>query len=117
MHETIENIIRKNLPEKVDDDGFAQDPSVAFNNGFDEALSQITPPKIADEVLKVVGEKIKEEINKISKPDFIRAIRIPVETHYSNRVAECNDIYDEKIDEILQLLSNLSPNKENKNNE
>jgi hypothetical protein len=52
---------------------------------------------LADEVLKVVVEKIEEEIKKeYSKDEYC---------------------YQTCIVDILQLLSNLSTNKENKNNE
>lgn len=57
MKKQIENIIKKNLPEKKNDDGFAHDPSVAFNEGFDEAIDRIPVSLIADEILKVVVEK------------------------------------------------------------
>ena len=114
MHKTIENIIRTNLPEKVDDDGFAQDPSVAFNNGFDEALSQINTSLIADEVLRVVVENLRRYIQKYL-----------LEEHIHFEKEDTSDFIEEKpyIDSLefekwfLQLLSNLSTNKENENND
>jgi len=33
--------VEKEMPKEKDDDGFVHDPSVAFNNGFDECLSEI----------------------------------------------------------------------------
>ena len=121
MNQHIENII-KNALHNYTKFVVTENPEPLERRAKKEEISSL----IVDEVLKVVVEKIKEEINKISKPNFTQAIRIPLETHYSNRVAKCNDIYNEKIQEILQLLTNsstlegersehLSPNKENKN--
>lgn len=68
------------------------------STGFNQALSQINTSLIADEVLKVVVEKIKE---------------LPV---YQEKYKD-KSIGSPKIEksDILRLLSNLSPNKENKN--
>lgn len=67
MHKTIENIIRTNLPEKkkvivnmLQDDELYNERGMDGVKGFNQALSQINPSLIADEVLKVVVEKIME---------------------------------------------------------
>lgn len=74
MHEQIEEIIKKNLPEKKEIIPIQYEPNpintkIAYHEqtlrfGFNQALSQINTSLIADEVLKVVVEKIKEEIEK-----------------------------------------------------
>lgn len=87
MNKDIENIIKRNLPEKKEE--FAE----GFNDGetkiFNQALSQINTSLIADEVLKVVVETLRKEFDDIGW-----------------------SVYD-----MNKLLSeHLSPNKENKNN-
>jgi hypothetical protein len=63
MKQQIEKIIKKNLPEKVDEKEakFVDDPNnllgEGYSIGFNQALSQIDTSLIADEVLKVVKEK------------------------------------------------------------
>lgn len=85
MKQQIENIIKKNLPK-------IQEHICGFNDGecvcncFQEALSQIDTALIADEVLKVIEEKTE---------------KIDVSGGGSGR----------RLKE--QLLSTLSPNKEN----
>ena len=53
MKQDIENTIKKNLPENKH-----SMIKRMYDNGFDEALSQINTSLIADEVLKVVVENI-----------------------------------------------------------
>lgn len=70
MKQDIENIIKKNLPEPAKGiekviENTEQDRIYNLLNenmiiGFNQALSQIDTSLIADEVLKVVVEKIKE---------------------------------------------------------
>jgi len=74
MKQQIENIIKKNIESSLVGEHYLIDPSL-----------------IADEVLKVVVEKIEHHFYGANNP---------------------------KVRDILQLLSeHLSPNKENKNNE
>lgn len=54
----IEEIIKKNLPEKKEMKGITD--YFDSDGGFNQALSQINTSLIADEVLKIVVEKIKE---------------------------------------------------------
>ena len=56
MNKDIENVIRANLPEKK---GKYSQYNESATFGFNQALSQIDTKLIADEVLKVVVEKIK----------------------------------------------------------
>lgn len=116
MKQDIENIIKKNLPEKKEkvyrSDGKTE-LFVTSNFHFNQALSQINTSLIADEVLNVVveiGEKLKFN-------------------HKEGICYNCNcKIYDRGISDLLNLLTNsntlegersehLSPNKENENNE
>lgn len=64
MKQQIEEIIKKNLPEKMEQTKEESDTEWFLAYGFNQALSQINPSLIADEVLKVVVEKIKEEVEK-----------------------------------------------------
>lgn len=79
MKQEIENIIKKNLPEKTPfcsklcqnrngldycgtcEQAWEYCSCSARNTGFNKALSQINTSLIADEVLKVVVDKIKEQ--------------------------------------------------------
>lgn len=118
MKQQIENIIKKNLPK-------IQEHICGFNDGecvcncFQEALSQINPSKIADEVLKVVVENIKEEINKIKVFEVETNFEDGGDSEYADRrIAVDNSRrrgQSEMQSKVLQLLSTLSPNKENKN--
>lgn len=116
MHETIENTIKKNLPEKKEitcdlPDIIKMCKKCEDDTIFNQALSQINTSLIADEVLKVVVEKIKEELENIPKVCCLEKI--------IEGACSCNNeglpFYE--VECIEQLLSNLSPNKENKNNE
>lgn len=104
IREQLEQVIKKNLPEKKKHSMFKEMANVnAYHeiNCFNQALSQINTSLIADEVLKVVVEttiKIIDErlqnIVKISSYDI------------TSRMTD--------LVEIKQLLSeHLSPNKEN----
>ena len=111
MKKQIENIIKENLPERKeaglytkskvtggDIINYNREDNYDKREGFNQALSQIPTSLIADEVLKVV--------RKITK-------KLPTADH---RVGEPNEkVYWEK--DILRLLSTLSPNKENENND
>lgn len=105
MKQDIENIIKKNLPEKNEIYPInveKQDEKWNYLNGFNQALSQINTSLMADEVLKVVGE---------TKRDFI--IRILGEQHKNELQGKGYDFYF-----VLRTeLDYLSPNKENKNND
>ena len=62
MKQQIENIIKENLPEKIEIYPInveKQDEKWNYLNGFNQALSQINTSLIADEVLKVVVEEMK----------------------------------------------------------
>jgi len=117
MNKDIENIIKKNLPEKKGHDSIVQlgvydqattEGKLHYQNeygkrdGFNQALSQINTALITDEVLKVVVETGEEEIKRIN--DII-----PKQNDYEQG-------YIRGIKEYIQLLSTISPNKENKNN-
>ena len=102
MKDTIKQIIESNLPEKKKENYLSPDIRIDEQNGFNQALSQINTSLIADEVLKVEKEVIKVKIKPI--------------VYGSDNFLE-NVGYNQAILDILQLLSNLSPTKENKNNE
>lgn len=120
MKQDIENIIKKNLPEKnwrnkwnCHQVGCDWNRNRVYGNKVCDMncenvldnISQINTSLIADEVLKVVVEKI--------------------EMLYGDTVTTKKDIaiphncieYETALDDVVNLLSNLSPNKENKNNE
>ena len=106
MKQEIEQIIRKNLPEerngKLLEDKEWQPRVDDYQFGFNDCLAQINTSLIADEVLKVVVEKIEMLYGDIvtTKKD----IAIP---------HNCIE-YETALDDVVNLLSNLSPNKENK---
>lgn len=100
MNQQIEEIIKKNLPEKreLKECGKCNSCEMMMacevlyaDRQFNQALSQINTSLIADEVLRVVVEKIKE---------------LPV---YQEKYKD-KSIGSPKIErsDILQLLSNLS---------
>lgn len=112
MKQQIENIIKENLPEKKEitcdlPHIIKMCEKCEDDTIFNQALSQINTSLIADEVLKVVVEEIREEIKNnvaygnfgFSRMDFKHEGQIAI-----------------NMNDILQLLSNLSPNKENKDN-
>lgn len=103
MKQEIEQIIKKNLPDKLETE-MCENPcdSCLKGDGFNIALSQINTSLIADEVLKVVVGKIEMLYGDIvtTKKD----IAIP---------HNCIE-YETALDDVVNLLSNLSPNKENK---
>lgn len=108
MKQDIENIIKKNLPEKTDERKVAtfggwQAETYGEKMLVNAVLDQINTSLIADEVLKVVVETLRNNIDKIQK-------------YTGGSSVEPKDIRV-KLKDVLQLLSNLSPNKENKNNE
>ena len=112
MKQEIEQIIKNNLPEKKENPKnkcinaenhlFGRCFSCEKNNGFNDCLAQINTSLIADEVLKVVVGKIEMLYGDIvtTKKD----IAIP---------HNCIE-YETALDDVVNLLSNLSPNKENK---
>ena len=107
MHEQIENIIKKNLPDDRGTKNYTSSHEAIMNSdrdyGFNQALSQINTSLIADEVLKVVVEKIKEMNN-------FRQAKVDGKEDW-------NMALEQSACKVDALLSNLSPNKENKNNE
>jgi hypothetical protein len=92
MKQDIENIIRTNLPENKLFNGDDEVEYICECEGFNQALSQINTSLIADEVLKVVVEKIeglyKEEknVNEFMKPSK----------------------YNEALDDVIKLLNNFN---------
>ena len=101
MNKDIENIIKKNLPEKgikwMQEGNYSHKDKKGYTDGFNQAISQINTSLIADEVLKVVVEKI-QEYKMYYNP-------IGDDINKGRRLA-CDDI-----------INYLSPNKENKNND
>lgn len=96
IKEQLEEMFRKHLPEKRTQDNLPSENSPeiygnqrieAYKNGFNQALSQINTSLIADEVLKIVVEKIKNYKPHIGEDGLLRR---------------------------KGLLDYLSPNKENK---
>lgn len=141
MKQEIEQIIKKNLPEKdwIKNWDFHQKGCgfrkrgkwVIFpcdmncKNVLDN-FTQINTSLIADEVLKVVVEKIQEDIKKIGDSDIKKVGR---ELWGVFDFSGIDNDRGERLHEIIgkmlisshnsalnNLLSNLSPNKENKNN-
>jgi hypothetical protein len=97
INKQLEEIIKKNLPMKYDigeENYDLKDRHLEYN----EAIDDIDTSLIADEVLKVVVEKIKEKRdywkNKPWNPEWNLEIK-------------------DKVEVLEDLLSNLSPNKEN----
>jgi hypothetical protein len=99
MKQDIENIIKKNLPEEkiisnIKFNSIQEDYSSGLLEGeilgHNQCLSQINTSFIADEVLKVFREQIED------LPTLYNSIE-----HLISK------------DDILDLLDNLSPNKEN----
>lgn len=101
MKQDIENIIKKNLPEKINNEYADNDAKKADNPriaemlgrqaGFNQALSQINTSLIANEVLKVVRQIIEDKI-KFQK----EVVPSSYETGYTHALED--------------LLSNLSTN-------
>ena len=138
MKQQIENIIKKNLPEKKEETMETECPHckgkpqtvkddclychcgiqaglLDENIGFNQALSQINTSLIADEVLKVVVEKIKEE-KEIAVKQLAYETDVEIVEYLKGKENLSND--------LLNLLTNssnldgersehLSPNKEN----
>ena len=110
MKQDIENIIKKNLPEKKGEVSWLNEDATG---GYNIALDEINTSLIADEVLRVVVENLRRYIQKYL-----------LEEHIHFEKEDTSDFIEEKpyIDSLefekwfLQLLSNLSTNKENKNN-
>lgn len=110
MKQDIEKIIKKNLPEKVDEKEakFVDDPNnllgEGYSIGFNQALSQINTSLIADKVLKVEIEAIEKLFE-------------PIEDWIGEQVIEYRKQYNSGLQRVINLLSeHLSTNKENKNN-
>jgi Na+-translocating ferredoxin:NAD+ oxidoreductase RnfC subunit len=111
IKEQLEEVIKKNLPEKreLKECGKCNACEMMMacevlyaDRQFNQALSQINTSLIADEVLKVVVEKIKEEKTRLKNVEWNPQWNLEIEDKI------------EEVNKILQLLSNLSPNKENK---
>lgn len=118
MKQDIENIIKKNL-EEINNDHWINAIKRAsdFNEKqYDLVLNRIfdkTPSLITDEVLKVVIRKI-EEIETFEPEDYF--VDGGDMEYASRRLAVDNSRRWGEIKiktDILQLLSNLSTNKEN----
>lgn len=125
MKQDIENIIRKNFPEKKEHDWSKDEHTKTCKDGctyycnadgmitgFNQAISKTPVSLITDEVLKVVVEVANNLHDNFEKQDYSDA------EYKANFLSELR----------LQLLTNssilegeqsehLSPNKENKNNE
>jgi hypothetical protein len=114
MKQIIENIIKKNLPAKQEIYPInveKQDEKWNYLNGFNQALSEINISLIADEVLKVV------ENIKVSWDIADGGSEWCVQIWNGNTLLESltkNSDYGGCV-KILELLSNPSPHKENKN--
>lgn len=101
IKQQLEEVIKKNLPEKKEGCPFNCNDICPHTYGDLISLSKINTSLIADEVIKVLVEKMVNGLKDIP---------------WANR----NECENEKViceNEVLELLSNLSPNKENKNNE
>ena len=95
----IEEVIKKNLPERKDGslkipqgnpiDGYSS--KTEREKGFNQAISQIDTSLIADEVLKVVVEKIRKYYEKFEDNDL--------------NIFESTVLYQTRED-ILELLNN-----------
>lgn len=110
IKEQLEEVIKKNLPEKKEkvyrSDGKTE-LFITSHFHFNQAISQINTSLIADEVLKVVVEKI-DVLPSYWRHEFTL---FPRDYTSKDELTEMK-----KLDDIIKLLSNLSP-KENKNNE
>jgi len=94
LKEQLEEVIKKNLPENK-----KSMINRMYDNGFDQSLSQINPSLIADEVLKVVVEKIekhKQDIVFLSKQIAFQDKKL--QTIYKSQI-NC-------VEDILELLNN-----------
>lgn len=140
MKQDIENIIKKNLPEKLREDfdkwffstkaNYTQKGEM--NDIADWWLSQINTSLIADEVLKVVVEKIREskekwewEVIEDKFGDFNVCKNCGHLENDPEGVHTC-EFKNDVLDDIINLLTNsstlegersehLSHNKEDKN--
>lgn len=128
MKQEIEEIIKKNLPEKKEP--IAHQIPCPDNmpgccvyhceyrlsnedKSFNQALSQINTSLIADEVLRVVVEKIIETLTSdITHSVFGEGWLEKWQVLPTRGVEPCIDC--DNGNKIRTLLSNLSPNKENK---
>ena len=115
IKEQLEEVIKKNLPEKKEieegENGLCKCSEYYYECncvGFNQALSQINTSLIADEVLKVVVEKVVG----------FKVVGIPEEE------CKCCFARNKALDTIINSLTNsstlegersehLSPNKEN----
>lgn len=64
MKKQIEEIIKKNLPEKMEQTIEESDIEWFLAYGFNQALSKINTSLIADEVLNVVEQTLEENLDK-----------------------------------------------------
>ena len=107
MHQDIENIIINNLPEKKGEVSWLNEDATG---GYNIALDEINTSLIADEVLKVVVEKLEKVFDKHCN---YSPKKIESEEEYGYNKGLMAEAKLLKF-EILQLLSeHLSPNKEN----
>jgi hypothetical protein len=112
IKEQLEEVIKKNLPEKreLKECGKCNACEMMMacevlyaDRQFNQAISQINTTLIADEVLKVVVEKI-ESYKKIELLKLRSCENDKINWNY----------HQGKVHQLEDLLSNLSPNKENK---
>lgn len=105
IKQQLEEVIKKNLPEKKESRFTIAGNDYGSEYAFNEAIDKIPVSLIADEVLKVVVEKIKKVVVLLENAEVMSGSKLGIETKNKN------------IAKSIKLLSNLSPNKENKNNE
>ena len=106
IKDTLVDVIKKNLPEKKRDPKEYSTYLHMDIQGFNQALSQINISLIADEVLKVVKQSLKDGLLK-------RMMKYDSKDGYS---VLHDEIIEKVYEDVEDLLSSLSPNKENKNN-
>ena len=106
MNQDIENIIKKWLKKHKDDGQWVSDYDGEFDLDSCCLDGNFDLNDLADEVLKVVVEKI-ESYKKIELLKLRSCENDKINWNY----------HQGKVHQLEDLLSNLSPNKDNKNNE
>ena len=113
IKEQLEQVIKKNLPEKKGEVSWLNEDATG---GYNIALDEINTSLIADEVLKVVMEKIARLcLNK--HDEFMEEVWRKYDGSKT-----CGEVWVEYIKTNSSTLEgerseHLSPNKENKNND
>lgn len=108
LEEVIKKIILSKEIDVINQKNQSSD-ALSMSHGYNQALSQINPSLMADEVLKVVVEKITKDILDEIEQYIVSAKAIKINKQQADFVYW----YDVKL-AIKRLLSNLSTNKENK---